>query len=89
MLLKITDVGNQFMVYIDRINHLDEMTFEVEINRDFSSGEVTDFAKIKKKVGKKLRDTLELRTAVRLIEPGSLTHFDGKTKRVIDRRELI
>ncbi len=34
VLLKIPEVGNQFMVYIDRINHLDEMTVEVEINRD-------------------------------------------------------
>ena len=33
VLLRIPEVGNQFMVYIDRINHLDEMTVEVEINR--------------------------------------------------------
>jgi phenylacetate-CoA ligase len=89
VLLKIPEVGNQFMVYIDRINHLDEMTVEVEINRDFFSGELTDLAKIQKKVGKELRDTLELRTTVRLVEPGSLPRFEGKAKRVIDRREAI
>ncbi len=89
VLLKIPEVGNQFMVYIDRINHLDEMTVEVEINRDFFSGELTDLAKIQKKVGKELRDTLELRTTVKLVEPGSLPRFEGKAKRVIDRREAI
>jgi phenylacetate-CoA ligase len=89
VLLKIPEVGNQFMVYIDRINHLDEMTVEVEINRDFFSGELTDLAKIQKKVGKELRDSLELRTTVRLVEPGSLPRFEGKAKRVIDRREAI
>jgi phenylacetate-CoA ligase len=89
VLLKISEVGNQFMVYIDRINHLDEMTVEVEINRDFFSGELTDLAKIQKKVGKELRDSLELRTTVRLVEPGSLPRFEGKAKRVIDRREAI
>ena len=31
VLLKIPEVGNQFMVYIDRINHLDEMTVEVRL----------------------------------------------------------
>ena len=89
VLLKIPEVGNQFMVYIDRTNHLDEMTVEVEINRDFFSGELTDLAKIQKKVGKELRDSLELRTTVKLVEPGSLPRFEGKAKRVIDRREAI
>ena len=89
VLLRIPEVGNQFMVYIDRINHLDEMTVEVEINRDFFSGELADLAKIQKKVVKELRDTLELRTTVRLVEPGSLPRFEGKAKRVIDRREAI
>jgi phenylacetate-CoA ligase len=87
VLLRITEVGNQFMVYIDRINHLDEMTVEVEINREHFSGELTDLAKIQNKVTKELKDALELRTTVRLVEPGSLPRFEGKAKRVIDRRE--
>jgi phenylacetate-CoA ligase len=89
VLLKIPEVGNQFMVYIDKINHLDEMTVEVEVNRDSFSGELADLARIQKKVVKELRDTLELRTTVRLVEPGSLPRFEGKAKRVIDRREDI
>jgi phenylacetate-CoA ligase len=87
VLLKIAEVGNQFMVYIDKINHLDEMTVEVEINREYFSGELADLAKLQKKVVKELRDALELRTTVRLVEPGSLPRFEGKAKRVIDRRE--
>jgi len=87
VLLKIPEVGNQFMVYIDRINHLDEMTVEVEINRSHFSGELADLSKIQKKVVKELHDTLELRTTVKLVEPGSLPRFEGKAKRVIDRRE--
>jgi phenylacetate-CoA ligase len=89
VLLKIPEVGNQFMVYIDRVNHLDEMTVEVEINRDYFSGELADLAKLQKKVVKELRDALELRTTVKLVEPGSLPRFEGKAKRVIDRREAI
>ncbi|HNQ28912.1 MAG: long-chain-fatty-acid--CoA ligase [Methanoregulaceae archaeon PtaU1.Bin059] len=86
VLLRIPEVGNQFMVYVDRINHLDEMTIDVEINRDYFSGELQDLARIQKKVVKELRDTLELRTTVKLVEPGSLPRFEGKAKRVIDRR---
>ena len=86
VLLRIPEVGNQFMVYIDRINHLDEMTVEVEINRSHFSGELADLARTQKKVVKELHDTLELRTTVKLVEPGSLPRFEGKAKRVIDRR---
>ena len=89
VLLKIPEVGNQFMVYIDRINHLDEMTVEVEINREYFSGELADLARLQKKVVKELRDALELRTTVKLVEPGSLPRFEGKAKRVIDRREAV
>jgi phenylacetate-CoA ligase len=89
VLLRIPEVGNQFMVYVDRINHLDEMTIEVETNRAHFSGELSDLSRIQKKVVKELRDTLELRTSVKLVEPGSLPRFEGKAKRVIDRRETI
>jgi phenylacetate-CoA ligase len=88
VLLRIPEVGNQFMVHVDRINHLDEMTIEVEINRNYFFGELADLARIQKKVVKELRDTLELRTTVTLVEPGSLPRFEGKAKRVIDRREV-
>lgn len=86
VLLKIPEVGNQFMVYVDRVNHLDEMTVEVEINRDYFSGELADLARIQKKVINELRDVLELRTTAKLVEPESLPRFEGKAKRVIDRR---
>jgi phenylacetate-CoA ligase len=86
VLLGIPEVGKQFMVYVDRVNHLDEMTIDVEMNKDSFHGELADLAKIQKKVVKELRDALELRTTVKLVEPGSLPRFELKAKRVIDRR---
>lgn len=86
VLLSIPEVGNHYMVYIDRVNHMDEMTIEVEMAREYFSGELADLKKIQNKVVKALRDVLELRTTVHLIEPGNLPRFEGKAKRVIDRR---
>jgi phenylacetate-CoA ligase len=86
VLLSLPEVGEQFMVYIDRVHHLDEMNIEVEINRECFSGELKDLAKLQKRVAGALRDTLGLRTSVTLVEPGSLPRFEGKAKRVIDRR---
>jgi phenylacetate-CoA ligase len=89
VLLSLPEVGNHFMVYVDRVNHLDEMTIDVEINRNYFSGELKDLAHIQKKVVKELRNALELRTTVRLVEPGTLPRFEGKAKRVVDRRGLM
>lgn len=89
VLLSLPEVGNQFMVYIDRVNHLDEMSIEVEMNREYFHGELQDLTRMQAKVVKALRDVLELRTSVKLVEPGSLPRFEGKAKRVIDRRGEI
>ena len=86
VLLALPEVGEQFMVYIDRIKHLDEMTIDVELHREYFSGELKDLAKVQKKVSDVLRETLGLRTRVNLVEPGTLPRFEGKAKRVIDRR---
>lgn len=88
VLKNIPEVGDQFMVYIDRKNHLDEMIIEVEINKSVFSGELKDLAKLQNKIGKALHDTLTLRADVQLVEPGSLPRFEGKAKRVVDRRVI-
>lgn len=89
VLRSLPEVGEQFMVYIDRIKHLDEMTIEVEMSRAGFSGELQDLARTQKKIAGELHNTLGLRTAVKLVEPGSLPRFEGKAKRVIDRRGAI
>jgi phenylacetate-CoA ligase len=87
VLLEIPEVGNHYMVYVDRVNHMDEMTIDVEVSPGYFKGELADLKKLQTRVIKALRDVLELRTSVRLVEPGSLPRFEGKSKRVIDRRE--
>ncbi|MDO8842000.1 MAG: phenylacetate--CoA ligase [Methanocalculus sp.] len=86
VLLGIPEVGDQYMVYVDRINHLDEMTIDVEMNRSLFSGELCDLVGLQKQIARQLHDALSLRTTVRLVEPGSLPRFEGKAKRVVDRR---
>jgi len=65
------------------------MTIEVEINRNYFSGELADLQRLQKKVDRAIRETLNLRTTVKFVEPGTLPRFEGKAKRVIDRRGAI
>ncbi|MEN6342492.1 MAG: phenylacetate--CoA ligase [Methanospirillum sp.] len=90
VLMALPEVGDQFMVYVDRNeHHLDEMTIEVEIKRPFFSGELADLTRLQARIVRTLRDALELRCRVRLVEPGSLPRFEGKAKRVVDRRGTL
>jgi phenylacetate-CoA ligase len=89
VLFSLPEVGEQFMVYLDRIHQLDEMTIEVEMNRGAFSGELRDLHRVQEKIGTALRENLGIRTDVRLVEPGSLPRFEGKAKRVVDRRGVL
>ena len=86
VLRSVPEVGDEFLVYVDRVNHLDEMTIEVEINRSAFRGELEDLTRAQNRVGTALKEALNLRTRVTLVEPDSLPRYEGKAKRVIDRR---
>ncbi|MCK9314235.1 MAG: phenylacetate--CoA ligase, partial [Methanocorpusculum sp.] len=60
----------------------------VEMNKNVFSGELKDLSNLQTKIVKALQDTLSLRASVELVEPGSLPRFEGKAKRVIDRRVI-
>jgi phenylacetate-CoA ligase len=89
VLFSLPEVGEQFMVYLDRIHQLDEMTIEVELNRQAFSGELRDLHRAQEKIAGALRETLGIRTDVKLVEPGTLPRFEGKAKRVVDRRGVL
>jgi phenylacetate-CoA ligase len=86
VLVGLPEVGDHFMVYVDRVNYLDELTIDVEMKKETFSGELADLARIQKRVTSALHDVLGIRTIVKLVEPGSLPRFEGKAKRVVDRR---
>ena len=49
---------------------------------------ITDLMMIRKMVEHRLRGSLNVGVAVELVEPGSLPRFEGKSKKVVDRRSL-
>ncbi len=87
-LLGIEEVGDHFMIEVDRKGALDEMLVRVELPREAFSDKITDLMKIRGRVEKILRNSLNVAVAVELAEPGTLPRFEGKAKRVIDKRRL-
>ena len=88
VLMKIPEVGEHFMVIVDRINELDAMKVQIEMTDAAFSDKVNDIIALEKKVGAALKSVLNLAVQVELVEHGSLPRSMGKSKKVIDNRKL-
>ncbi len=87
-LLRIPEVGEHFQIVVDRKGALDNMLVRVEMSREAFSDRIPELMELKRRVSHVLRTALNVSVEVELVEPGSLPRFEGKSKRVIDRRSL-
>ena len=87
-LMSIPEVGQHFQIVVDRKGALDEMLVRVELNPESFSDRITDLIQVQQKVEHRLRNALNVNANVELVEPGSLPRFEGKSKKVIDKRSL-
>lgn len=87
-LMAIPEVGQHFQIVVERKGALDDMLVRVELNRESFSDKITDIMAIRQKVEHRLLNALNVKADVELVEPGSLPRFEGKSKKVIDRRSL-
>jgi len=87
-LMSIPQLGREFQIVVDRKGALDELLVRVELGKDSFSDKINDLMDIKRMVAHRLRSALNISVEVELADPGSLPRFEGKAKRVVDRREL-
>jgi phenylacetate-CoA ligase (EC 6.2.1.30) len=87
-LMGIPQVGQHFQIVVDRQHELDTLLVRVEVHPEAFSDRITDLMKIHQQVAARLRGALNVAVDVELVEPGSLPRFEGKAKRVVDRRKL-
>jgi len=87
-LLSIPEVSGHFMIEVSRKGALDNMLVRVEMNPEAFSDRIDDLIAIKQKVHHTLKGSLNVAADVDIAAPGSLPRFEGKAKRVIDRRNI-
>lgn len=87
-LMGVPEVGQHFQIVVDRKGALDDMMVRVELNPASFSDKITDIMQVRSKVEHRLRNYLNVAVSVELVEPGSLPRFEGKSKKVVDRRSL-
>lgn len=89
VLMQIPEVGEHYMIILDRREDgLDEMTVQVELSDKAKIDRTTDILELEKKIEEQLKAVLNVRAKVEVVNPGTLQRFEGKAKRVIDRRKI-
>ena len=88
-LLEIAETSPHYMLIVDRVNNLDTLEVQVEVEERFFSDEIKELEKLTKKISHVLQSALGLAVKVKLVEPKTIQRSEGKAKRVIDKRILV
>ncbi|WP_343209169.1 phenylacetate--CoA ligase [Anaerolentibacter hominis] len=88
-LLEIGETSPNYLLTVDRINNLDTLEVQVEVEERFFSDEIRELENLTRKIASVLQSALGLAVKVKLVEPKTLARSEGKAKRVIDNRKLV
>lgn len=88
-LLEVTETSPHYLLIVDRVNNLDTLEVQVEVEERFFSDEIKELEKLTNKIRNVLQSALGLSVKVTLVEPKTIQRSEGKAKRVIDKRVLI
>ena len=86
VLMKIPEVGSDYLITLDSINGADEMIVEVEVKKDWFNGDIRRLDLLTKKITAQIRDEVLTKPIVKLVESGSIPKSEGKAVRVNDKR---
>lgn len=89
VLLKYSEVEPHYMIYVDRIDNLDIMEIQIEMNQSIFSDKIKTIESIERKLRHEIESTLGISTKIKLVEPKSIQRSEGKAKRVIDKRKIF
>ena len=87
-LMRIPQVGDQYMINVSREGDLDRMVVQVEIQPDAFTDDAVQMAGLRTHIEYELKRYLNIAVEVELMAPGSLPRFEGKAKHVTDTRRF-
>ena len=88
VLAKMKGVMPHYIIIVDRVNNLDTIEIKVELTPDIFSDEVRKIEAIRNELTHSIRDVLNLTAKITLVPPKSIERSEGKSKHVIDKRNL-
>ncbi len=88
-LVDVEEVSPHYMIIVDRINNLDTLEIQVELNPQYYSDEIKGIEALTKKITHVLSQALGLNPKVKIVEPMTLVRSEGKAVHVVDKRKLF
>ncbi len=87
VLMSIPEVGQNYLIVLEREGHIDQMRVKVEIKDEFFVEDMRVLKALQDKIQKRLRQEILITPKVELVEHRSLPKSEGKAIRVIDKRQ--
>jgi phenylacetate-CoA ligase len=87
-LVDVEEVTPHYMMIVDRVNNLDTLEVQVELDQKYYTDEIRVIEALTKKIGHVIQQALGLSAKIKIVEPQSLVRSQGKAVHVIDNRKL-
>jgi len=87
VLLEMSEIKPHYLLIVDRINNLDTLELQVEIDESYFQDKISQLQSLRQKIQTNLESALGLGIKVTLVEPKTIERSEGKAKRVIDNRK--
>ena len=88
-LLAVEGTLPHYQIVLTRTKGLDDMEVQVEVTPDVFSDRISTLETLQKKLSTTIERVINIRAAVRLVEPHTIPRSEGKAKRVIDQRKMM
>jgi phenylacetate-CoA ligase len=88
VLLEMDGTLPHYQIIVDRKGALDMLEVRVEVSEKIFFDEMKKQRALVEKIEERLRSVLGLSAQIKLVEPRSIERFEGKARRVVDRRKL-
>ena len=89
VILEMPEFEPRYMLVVDRVGNLDTLQVQVEVRKDYFSDEIGAMLQLKKRLSDKLKSILSISADVKLMEPNSIQRSEGKSVRILDKRQLV
>lgn len=88
-LVDVKEVTPHYMMIVDRVNNLDTLEIQVEVDSKYFTDEIKGLESLTKKIGHVIQQALGLSAKIKIVEPMSLKRSEGKAVHVIDNRKIF
>ena len=86
VIMSVREVEPHYEIVVTRENYMDKIEVRVEISNPALLDTFTELEQLRAKVRQKLYKTLNIDAKVTFVSAGTLPRFEGKARRVIDKR---